>query len=143
MIIIIIITMRPWLRSSSRRPPWRRSASARASVCVYIYIYIYVYIYIVYIYIENYTSSTCIYIYIYIYIYVERERDIHTSTYIYIYRRYDTPNPPTNIVDFRGFDSSIMLCFRGGILMSIEDLPESLTQAMLVGTVLVGELGVR
>ena len=30
-----------------------------------------------------------------------------------------TPNPPTNIVDFGGFDSSIILNLRGGILMSI------------------------
>ena len=30
-----------------------------------------------------------------------------------------TANLPTNIVDFRGFDSSITLILRGGILMSI------------------------
>ena len=52
------------------------------------------------------------------------------------------PNPPTNIVEFRGFDSSIILIQRGGILMSIGNLPESLSQAMLVGTMLVGRLGV-
>ena len=44
-----------------------------------------------------------------------------------------TPNLPTNIVDFGGFDSSIMLFVRGGILMSIVNFPESLSQAMLVG----------
>ena len=49
---------------------------------------------------------------------------------------------PTNIVDFTGFDSSIILIQRGGILMSIGNLPESLSQAMLVGTMLVGGLGV-
>ena len=53
-----------------------------------------------------------------------------------------TPNPPTNIVDVRGFDSSIILISRGGILMFIGNLPESLSQAMLVGTMLVGRLGV-
>ena len=53
-----------------------------------------------------------------------------------------TPNLPTNIVDFRGFDSSIILIVRGGILMSIGDFPECLSQAMLVGTMLVGRLGV-
>ena len=52
-----------------------------------------------------------------------------------------TPNLPTNIVDFRGLDSSIMLIQRGGILMSIGNLPESLSRAMLVGTMLVGGLG--
>ena len=45
-------------------------------------------------------------------------------------------------MDFRGFDSSIMLNVRGGILMSTGDFPESLSQAMLVGIMLVGRLGV-
>ena len=54
-----------------------------------------------------------------------------------------TPNLATNIVGFRGFDSSIMLCLRGGMFMSIGNLPESLTRAMLVGTMLVGRLGVH
>ena len=43
-----------------------------------------------------------------------------------------TPNLPTHIVDFGGFDSSIMLIVRGGILVPIGDFPESLTQATLV-----------
>ena len=45
-------------------------------------------------------------------------------------------------MDFRGFDSSIILIQRGGILMSIGDLPECLSQAILVGIMLVGRLGV-
>ena len=53
-----------------------------------------------------------------------------------------THNLPTNIVDFRRFDSSIILIERGRILMYIGDFPESLSQAMLVGTMLVGRLGV-
>ena len=44
-----------------------------------------------------------------------------------------TPNLPTNIVDFRGFDSSTILILRGGILRPIGDFPESSSQAMLVG----------
>ena len=47
-----------------------------------------------------------------------------------------------NIVGFRGFDSSIILNLMGGIPMSIGDFPESLSQAMLVGMMLVGRLGV-
>ena len=54
----------------------------------------------------------------------------------------DTPNLPGNIVDFRGLDSSTMLILMGGIPRPIGDFPESLTQAMLVGTMLVGRLGV-
>ena len=45
----------------------------------------------------------------------------------------NTPNLPTSIVGFRGFDSSIILIGRGVILMSIGDFLESLSQAMLVG----------
>ena len=52
------------------------------------------------------------------------------------------PNLPTNTVDCRGFYSNIILILRGGILMS-RKFPESLTQAMLVGVMLVGRLGVR
>ena len=44
-----------------------------------------------------------------------------------------TPNLPTNIVDFGGFDSSIMLILRGGIPGPKGDFPESLSQAMSVG----------
>ena len=53
-----------------------------------------------------------------------------------------TPNLPTNIVGFRGFDSSIILNLRGGIPRPIGDFPESLRQAMAVGVMLVGRLGV-
>ena len=53
-----------------------------------------------------------------------------------------TPNLPTNIVGFKGFDSSTILILRGGIPRFIGDFPESLTQAMLVGAMLVGGLGV-
>ena len=45
-------------------------------------------------------------------------------------------------MDFRGFDSSVILILRGGILTSIGDFPESLSQAILVGTMLVGKLDV-
>ena len=51
-----------------------------------------------------------------------------------------TPNLPTSIVDFRGFDSSIILVQRGGIPMSKGNFPESWSQAMLVGTMLVWRL---
>ena len=53
-----------------------------------------------------------------------------------------TPNLPTNIVDFKGFDSSIIWILRGGIPRPIGDFPESLGQAMLVGIMSVGRLGV-
>ena len=56
--------------------------------------------------------------------------------------RSHTANLHTNIMDFGGFDSSIVLILRGGILMSIGDFEEDLSQAMLVGIMLVGRLGV-
>ena len=51
-----------------------------------------------------------------------------------------TPNLPTNIMDFKGFDSSIILILRGGIPRLIENFRESLNQAILVGIMLVGRL---
>ena len=53
-----------------------------------------------------------------------------------------TANLRTKILDFRGFDSSIILIIRGGILMTIGDFPENLSQAILAGIMLVGRLGV-
>ena len=46
---------------------------------------------------------------------------------------YIMANPPTNIVDFRGFDSSKISIQRGRIPRAIGHFPESLSQAMLVG----------
>ena len=48
----------------------------------------------------------------------------------------------TKIMDFRGFDSIIILFLSGGVLMSIGDFQESLSRAILVGIMLVGRLGV-
>ena len=53
-----------------------------------------------------------------------------------------TANLRTDIMDFRGFDSSIILIIRGGIPRPTGDFPESLSQAILVGIILVGRLGV-
>ena len=55
---------------------------------------------------------------------------------------HHTANLRTRILDFRGLDSSIILILRGGILMSMENFPESFSQAILVGIILVGRLGV-
>ena len=52
-----------------------------------------------------------------------------------------TSNLPTYIVDFRGFDSSIVLILRGGIPRPIGDFPESLSQAMLAGCNVSREIG--
>ena len=47
----------------------------------------------------------------------------------------DTVNLRTDIMDFRGSDSSIILILRGGFFMSIGDFPESLSQRILVGII--------
>ena len=52
-----------------------------------------------------------------------------------------TANLRTRILDFTGFDSSIILTLRGGILMSIGNLPEVLNQQILVGIILAGRVG--
>ena len=54
-----------------------------------------------------------------------------------------TANFGSNNMDFRGFDSSIILSSKGGMLMSIGNFPEMLSQAILVGTMFVGRLGVN
>ena len=55
---------------------------------------------------------------------------------------YIPANLRTNIMDFRGFDSSIIFIIRGGIPRPMGDFPESLSQEILVGIMLVGRLGV-
>ena len=48
-----------------------------------------------------------------------------------------TVNLRTNIMDFRGFNSNIILILRGGIPVPVENFSESLSQAILVGIILV------
>ena len=45
-------------------------------------------------------------------------------------------------MDFGGFDSTIILILRGGIPRPVGNFPESLSQAILEGIILVGRLGV-
>ena len=52
-------------------------------------------------------------------------------------------NLRTKILDFRGFDSSRTLIARGGIPRPIGNFPKSLSQAILVGIIVVGRLGVK
>ena len=52
-----------------------------------------------------------------------------------------TANLRSKILDFGGFDSSIILILRRGILMSKGNFPESLSQAILVA-IMLGRLGV-
>ena len=54
---------------------------------------------------------------------------------------YNAFNLSTNIVDFRGFDSSIISILMGGIPRSIGDFTESVSQAMLVGCNVSRETG--
>ena len=56
--------------------------------------------------------------------------------------RMGTANLRTKILDFRGLDSSRILILRGGILMSIGNFPEIVSQPVLAGMILVGRLGV-
>ena len=56
---------------------------------------------------------------------------------------WNTANLRTKILDFRGFDSSIILSVRGGIPRPIGNFPESLSRGTLVGIILVGRFGVN
>ena len=53
-----------------------------------------------------------------------------------------TVNLRSEIMDFRVFDSSIILSLRGGTPRPKGDFPESSSQVSLVGIMLVGRLGV-
>ena len=108
----------------------------------------------------------CIYVYVYIYIYIHKkqsyeyllqalapqdldatEEEVEVLGVVHLADGLDeacvtaAANLPTNIADFRGLDSSTILIFRGGHIMFIGDFLESLSRAMLVGTMLVGRLG--
>ena len=91
----------------------------------------------IYIYIYIYTSICCNMLYCVIILYVlynwpDAERG----------RFRGAANLPTRILDFKGFDSSRILILRGGILMSVGNFPESLSQGILAGVILVRRLGV-
>ena len=55
--------------------------------------------------------------------------------------RLCTTNLRNEIMDLRGFDSGIISILRGGIPKPVGSFPESLSQRILVGMILVGRLG--
>ena len=57
-------------------------------------------------------------------------------------RLYDTVNLRTKITSFRGFDASVILILRGGILTSIGSFLQMLSQRISIGIVLAARLGV-
>ena len=75
----------------------------------------------------------CVCVYIYIYIYISSGAALSPG---------GTANLRTKILDFRGFDSSRILILRGGIPRPIGISPEIVSQAILVGMILVVRLGV-
>ena len=105
-------------------------------VCVYIYIYIYI---------KSLSLSFSLSMYIYIY--------IHTHMYVlYVLglrmengrtENGRTANLRPKILDFKGFDSSIILILRGGLFVSVGNFPEIRSQTILAGIILVGRLGVH
>ena len=52
-----------------------------------------------------------------------------------------TANLRTEILDFSGFDSSIILILRGGIPRPMGNIPEFSSPGILVGTILAGIFG--
>ena len=92
-------------------------------------------------------THTYIYIYIYIYIHILLSGGSNPPRHWRLPGRLDPQDLRvrgsygTKILDFRGFDSSIISISRGGILLSIGDLPESFGQAILVGIIFVGRSG--
>ena len=95
---------------------------------------------------------TTIYIYIYIYIYVISFKDaraggeLHVGASLVCAAHVAGTVRPISVLTLwipEGLtDSSIILILRGGIPRPIGDFPEILSQAILVGIMLVGRLGV-
>ena len=56
---------------------------------------------------------------------------------------WSTANLRTKILDLRGFDSSVILTLRGGILRPTGQFLDNLSQHVLVEIILVGRLGVQ
>ena len=70
----------------------------------------------------------------YMCIYIERERDTRAVSALSgggLHARAGTANLLTKTLDFRGFDSSVMLMSRGGIPRSIGKFPEVSSQRNL------------
>ena len=134
------------------------SLSLSLSLCAHIYIYICIYIYI-HTYIHTYTYNLYIYIYTYVcsvYIYIHiiactggEHRDTQQGgggvqrqgTRPALARR-STSSLRNKILDFRGLDSSRILICKGWNSHANRNFPEDLSQAILVGTISVGRLGV-
>ena len=109
------------------------------SIYVYIYIYIHIFIYTLYVCIYQ-SLSLSLYIYIYIYFFQHNfEQQFMSRTMCSPF----TANFRTKILEVRGFDSSRILVLRDGIPRPIGSFLESLSQAILVGIILVKRLGVR
>ena len=113
-------------------------------VCVYIYIYMYVYIYIyIYIHIMVCYVLLCIwFMLLWLFLFATASR-YTTYQSLRLIHNACTPNLPTNIMDFRGFDRNIILILGGGIIMPTENCLESCCQTILVGIMLAGRLGVN
>ena len=103
-------------------------------VCMCIYIYMYMYTYTCNMYTYN------IYIYMYILLFCLsyaaaplacQQRPVRDGRRTSLQTRTLTAHLRTKILDFRGFDSSRILILWGGILRSIGNFPESLSQRIL------------
>ena len=89
-------------------------------ICMYTHIHIYTHAYI------HTCIQTYIHIYIYIYLYIQSSHTAHPPESKHQNPRLEmtgTPNLPTNIVDFRGFDSSIILILRVGDSQAHREFP--------------------
>ena len=121
-------------------------------MCIYIYIHTLYDIMYIYIYIHVFMCILYIYIYIctsYVYRGTALPGSGTTRRQLRACGKKDgeaatrvTANLRTNIMGFRGVDSSIILILRGGIPRPIGNFSESLSQSILVGIILVGRLGV-
>ena len=120
-IMLIFGVSSPFEKKSLTRGRATIHTSIYMCVCVYIYVYIYIYTHT---YTHIYAYTTCIHICIYLY-YISKTRDLDGET-------DRTANLRTTILDFRGFDSGIILILRGEIPGPTGKLPESLGQRIFI-----------
>ena len=146
-VVVVLYWTQPCFRFRQRRRLLPSQSYISKGICFFVckeLLFVYIYIYI-YTYIER-ERSMYIYIYTYIYIYIYIYIHIHTyiCIYIYIYTCAQSAYYEFRFQRFwlkqtlnsKGLEVSCLLNFIGS-------LPESLTQGLLVGKLLIGGLGVR
>ena len=113
---------------------------AYVCMCEYVYLCICIYVYIIYVYMgrdnphkpKQLVATGLIFLILCVFTGTQTCQNklcLDVFMFMWMFPSLATPNPPTNIVGFRGLDSSIILMLTGGILRPIGNFPESLNES--------------